>query len=367
MLSVRLLNDTKKPDQVSDKQCNTPFLNSTLMMGAAILDWELRVIEVSGDVAWFLVTYRRSWTWGVRVPRCDETHPNGRRLCAQISYCCVLRAVGRSAGTQPNQKMRIRQLVGSTILIFLVCFSPYHVFLLVRTLLERDCSFITGTLRAKRFRWFTERQRERENVVVGTTLSVILLFQEYSTTTTCRCCWPPSTAWPIPLSTVSWARALATASSQLCGNPLPGYSAAAVAGATPSRATLSPTPKKWPPRRTTGMWLWCCSATAAQWRACGRTLLGNTVWSSRRLRRELSYLWLYSRGPKAQLCESHRRGNKTDEEGRRTDGWVKNAQQTHPPTRASCQSGCVYTVTSNNIGPKHFSCIQSQNMEPMIG
>ncbi|XP_028994850.1 ovarian cancer G-protein coupled receptor 1 isoform X2 [Betta splendens] len=59
-----------------------------------------------------------------------------------ISYLCVLRAVGRSTGTQPDQKLRIRQLVSSTILIFLVCFSPYHVFLLVRTLLERDCKFI---------------------------------------------------------------------------------------------------------------------------------------------------------------------------------------------------------------------------------
>uniref|UniRef100_A0A8C6P4A8 G protein-coupled receptor 68 n=1 Tax=Nothobranchius furzeri TaxID=105023 RepID=A0A8C6P4A8_NOTFU len=61
-----------------------------------------------------------------------------------ISYLCVLRAVGRSAGTQPDQKTRIRQLVSSTILIFLVCFSPYHIFLLVRTLLERDCAFIEG-------------------------------------------------------------------------------------------------------------------------------------------------------------------------------------------------------------------------------
>lgn len=64
----------------------------------------------------------------------------------QISYLCVLRAVGRSAGTQPDQKTRVRQLVTSTILIFLVCFSPYHIFLLVRTLLERDCNFIAGTV-----------------------------------------------------------------------------------------------------------------------------------------------------------------------------------------------------------------------------
>ncbi|XP_038585594.1 ovarian cancer G-protein coupled receptor 1 [Micropterus salmoides] len=61
-----------------------------------------------------------------------------------ISYLCVLRAVGRSTGTQPDQKMRIRQLVSSTILIFLFCFSPYHIFLLVRTLLEKDCNFIAG-------------------------------------------------------------------------------------------------------------------------------------------------------------------------------------------------------------------------------
>uniref|UniRef100_H3CU20 G protein-coupled receptor 68 n=1 Tax=Tetraodon nigroviridis TaxID=99883 RepID=H3CU20_TETNG len=61
-----------------------------------------------------------------------------------ISYLCVLRAVGRSAGTQPDQKVRIRQLVSSTILIFLICFSPYHLILLIRTLLERDCAFIAG-------------------------------------------------------------------------------------------------------------------------------------------------------------------------------------------------------------------------------
>lgn len=64
----------------------------------------------------------------------------------QISYLCVLRAVGRSAGTQPDQKIRIRQLVSSTILIFLICFSPYHMILLVRTLLERDCTFTAGVL-----------------------------------------------------------------------------------------------------------------------------------------------------------------------------------------------------------------------------
>ncbi|XP_076156888.1 G-protein coupled receptor 68 [Alosa pseudoharengus] len=59
-----------------------------------------------------------------------------------LSYFRVLRAVGKSAGTQTAQKTRIKHLVTSTILIFLVCFSPYHVFLLVRTMLERSCDFI---------------------------------------------------------------------------------------------------------------------------------------------------------------------------------------------------------------------------------
>lgn len=58
------------------------------------------------------------------------------------SYFRVLRAVGKSTGTQTAQKTRIKHLVTSTILIFLVCFSPYHVFLLVRTMLERNCDFI---------------------------------------------------------------------------------------------------------------------------------------------------------------------------------------------------------------------------------
>lgn len=70
-----------------------------------------------------------------------QRHPS-----VQISYLFVLRAVGRSAGTQPNHKIRIRQLVSSTILIFLICFSPYHLMLLIRTLLERDCAFIAGVL-----------------------------------------------------------------------------------------------------------------------------------------------------------------------------------------------------------------------------
>ncbi|XP_048830278.1 ovarian cancer G-protein coupled receptor 1 [Brienomyrus brachyistius] len=59
-----------------------------------------------------------------------------------MSYLRVLRAVNKSVGTQSSQKRRIKQLVSSTIVIFLVCFSPYHLFLLVRTVFEDNCDFI---------------------------------------------------------------------------------------------------------------------------------------------------------------------------------------------------------------------------------
>ncbi|XP_015206417.1 ovarian cancer G-protein coupled receptor 1 [Lepisosteus oculatus] len=58
------------------------------------------------------------------------------------SYCRVLMAVNKSTGTQTSQKSRIRHLVSSTILIFLCSFSPYHIFLLVRTIFETNCDFI---------------------------------------------------------------------------------------------------------------------------------------------------------------------------------------------------------------------------------
>ncbi|XP_067099558.1 ovarian cancer G-protein coupled receptor 1 [Osmerus mordax] len=61
-----------------------------------------------------------------------------------LSYLRVLKAVGKSAGTQNAQKQRIKQLVTSTVVIFMLCFFPYHVFLLVRTLLEKDCDFIVS-------------------------------------------------------------------------------------------------------------------------------------------------------------------------------------------------------------------------------
>ncbi|XP_041121371.1 ovarian cancer G-protein coupled receptor 1-like [Polyodon spathula] len=59
-----------------------------------------------------------------------------------ISYFRVLRAVNKSTGTVTSQKVRIKSLVSGTILIFLLCFCPYHFFLLVRIILEQECSFV---------------------------------------------------------------------------------------------------------------------------------------------------------------------------------------------------------------------------------
>ncbi|MFT7810592.1 ovarian cancer G-protein coupled receptor 1-like [Arapaima gigas] len=63
-------------------------------------------------------------------------------LC--ISYPWVLRVVNKSTGTQSSQKIRIKHLVTGTVVIFLVCFSPYHIFLMLRTLLEKNCDFVTS-------------------------------------------------------------------------------------------------------------------------------------------------------------------------------------------------------------------------------
>lgn len=200
----------------------------------------------------------------------------------QISYLCVLRAVGRSAGTQPDQKMRIRQLVSSTILIFLVCFSPYHVFLLVRTLLERDCNFIAGRLPSK-IHWPVIK-----TVYFLTMCLCILVSQEYLTTTTCHCCWPAWTVWPTPLSTVSSVKALATASSDPYLNLWPGYYAAAVAAATPAQANQPLIPMKLPPRRTMAI-QWCCSHTPTQSAIHKQTIQGKTQLLPHRLMKKTSY------------------------------------------------------------------------------
>ncbi|XP_048842514.1 ovarian cancer G-protein coupled receptor 1-like [Brienomyrus brachyistius] len=61
-----------------------------------------------------------------------------------ISCFLVLRVVSKSTGTQDDQKTRIKHLLTGTVVIFLVCFSPYHVILLLRTILENDCSFISS-------------------------------------------------------------------------------------------------------------------------------------------------------------------------------------------------------------------------------
>uniref|UniRef100_UPI00398E5CA0 ovarian cancer G-protein coupled receptor 1-like isoform X2 n=1 Tax=Pristiophorus japonicus TaxID=55135 RepID=UPI00398E5CA0 len=58
-----------------------------------------------------------------------------------FSYCKVLMVVQKSHGLQRDRKLRIRKLVSGTIIIFLVCFAPYHVFLMVRTIFEYSCDF----------------------------------------------------------------------------------------------------------------------------------------------------------------------------------------------------------------------------------
>lgn len=57
------------------------------------------------------------------------------------SYRGILRAVRRSHGTQKSRKDQIQRLVLSTVVIFLACFLPYHVLLLVRSLWEASCDF----------------------------------------------------------------------------------------------------------------------------------------------------------------------------------------------------------------------------------
>ncbi|KAK9409495.1 GPR68: G protein-coupled receptor 68 [Crotalus adamanteus] len=58
-----------------------------------------------------------------------------------FSYYGILRVVRKSHGTQKKRKIQIKRLVSSTILIFLICFGPYHVLLLIRSLFENSCEF----------------------------------------------------------------------------------------------------------------------------------------------------------------------------------------------------------------------------------
>lgn len=58
-----------------------------------------------------------------------------------FSYYGILRVVQKSHGTQKKKKIQIKRLVSSTIIIFLVCFGPYHVLLLIRSIFEKNCEF----------------------------------------------------------------------------------------------------------------------------------------------------------------------------------------------------------------------------------
>ncbi|XP_053139569.1 ovarian cancer G-protein coupled receptor 1 isoform X2 [Hemicordylus capensis] len=58
-----------------------------------------------------------------------------------FSYYGILRVVRKSHGTQKKKKIQIKRLVSSTIIIFLVCFGPYHVLLLIRSIFENSCEF----------------------------------------------------------------------------------------------------------------------------------------------------------------------------------------------------------------------------------
>ncbi|KAM4663068.1 ovarian cancer G-protein coupled receptor 1 [Discoglossus pictus] len=58
-----------------------------------------------------------------------------------LSYFRIFKVVRKSQGTQTKKKLQIKQLVLSTILIFLVCFGPYHILVVIRSLFEKNCWF----------------------------------------------------------------------------------------------------------------------------------------------------------------------------------------------------------------------------------
>ncbi|XP_072128811.1 ovarian cancer G-protein coupled receptor 1-like isoform X1 [Mobula birostris] len=63
-------------------------------------------------------------------------------ILLSFSYHRVLATINKSNSIQQDQKLRIKRLVLSGTVIFCVCFVPYHILLLIRTLLERDCTFV---------------------------------------------------------------------------------------------------------------------------------------------------------------------------------------------------------------------------------
>ncbi|XP_041070387.1 ovarian cancer G-protein coupled receptor 1-like [Carcharodon carcharias] len=58
-----------------------------------------------------------------------------------FSYRKVLISIRESQGIQQSQKLRIKKLVLSAIVICCICFAPYHIMLLIRTLSEDTCNF----------------------------------------------------------------------------------------------------------------------------------------------------------------------------------------------------------------------------------
>ncbi|XP_078090623.1 G-protein coupled receptor 68-like [Mustelus asterias] len=67
------------------------------------------------------------------------------------SYYRVLVVVHNSHGLERQRKLRIKKLVSATIIIFLACFVPYHIFLMVRTISEYDCKFADAVFEAYHF------------------------------------------------------------------------------------------------------------------------------------------------------------------------------------------------------------------------
>ncbi|XP_041071046.1 ovarian cancer G-protein coupled receptor 1-like [Carcharodon carcharias] len=57
------------------------------------------------------------------------------------AYYKVLAVVRKVRGLQGERKLRIKKLVSASIIIFLVCFAPYHVLLMIRTIFEYECKF----------------------------------------------------------------------------------------------------------------------------------------------------------------------------------------------------------------------------------
>lgn len=68
-----------------------------------------------------------------------------------FSYWGILRVVRKSHGTQKKKKIQIKRLVSSTIIIFLVCFGPYHILLLVRSFFENSCEFAANVFNSYHF------------------------------------------------------------------------------------------------------------------------------------------------------------------------------------------------------------------------